>query len=70
MGCFDCSFASGAQTISLLCAQLLRFHTKHCMGVIIGSIELGIIIQSQDCVCYCVMYPFYIYYFRGIFFQE
>jgi hypothetical protein len=45
-----------------LLAQLLRFHTKRCMGVIIGNIELGIIVQSQDCICYCIMYPFYIFF--------
>jgi hypothetical protein len=27
----------------LSCAQFLRFHTKRCMGVIVGFVELGII---------------------------
>jgi hypothetical protein len=26
-----------------MCAQFLWFHTKHCMGVLIGYVELGII---------------------------
>ncbi len=49
--------------LSLLRAQLLRFHTKHCMSVIVGGIELRIIVQLQDFICYCVMYPFSIDYF-------
>ncbi len=44
-------------------AQFLWFHTKGCMGVIVGCIKLGIIVQLQDCIHYCVMNPFYIYYF-------
>jgi hypothetical protein len=28
---------------SLLRAQFFWFHTKHCMGVLIGFVELGII---------------------------
>jgi hypothetical protein len=27
-----------------LCAQFLWFHTKNCMGVLIGFVELGIIV--------------------------
>jgi hypothetical protein len=56
--------------LPLLRTQFLRFHTKHCMGVIVGCIELGIIIQSQDYICYCIVYPFDVDYFGGIFLQE
>ncbi len=30
--------------LPLLHAQLLRLNTKHCMGVLIGFVELGIIV--------------------------
>jgi hypothetical protein len=42
-------------------AQTLRLHTKRCMGVIVGHVELGIIVQLQDCICYCIMNPFNVY---------
>jgi hypothetical protein len=51
-------------------AQFLKLHTKCCMGVIGGCIELEIIIQLQDCICYCIVYPFDVDYFGGVLLQE
>ncbi len=58
---------SVCKLLPLLRAQLLRFHTKHCMGVIVSDIELRIIVQLQDCIYYCIMCPYYINNFGVIF---
>jgi hypothetical protein len=56
--------------LPLLRAQILRFHAKHCVGVFIGFVELRIIVKLQNCIRYCIINPFYEYYFRGIFLLE
>jgi hypothetical protein len=47
--------------LPLLRTQFFWSHTKRCMGVIVGCIELGILVQLQDCICYCIMYFFDVY---------
>jgi hypothetical protein len=46
--------------LPLLRAQFLWFYTKHCMGVLIGFVELGIILKLQNSIRYCIMNSFYI----------
>ncbi len=47
-------------------AQILGFHTKRCMDVIVGFVELGIIVKLLDCICYyCIMNPPLMYIILG-----
>ncbi len=57
------------QTISII-AHSIPLVRHQALHVMVGCIELGIIVQLQDCIHYCIMNPLDVYYFEGIFLQE
>jgi hypothetical protein len=67
--CSCCSYANGAQMISIVACSIPLVPHQTLHGCTHWLRELGIIVKSQNCIRYCIRDPFYVYYFRGLFLQ-